>query len=102
MAKAAAEELGARIRGGAIIKYRHSHGPIPGIGMGPGTLSDIETLRSREDTGITGNELDKQFFSWSQEEDPHSSKNLPGLSLQSLTDITSALLMEEQSTNSIP
>ena len=99
MAKAAAEELGARIRGGAIItKYGHSRGPIPGIEIYEAghPLPDIETLRATERIlEITGNLEAGQtvLFLVSGGGSSLFEKPLPGLSLQSLTDITSALLL---------
>ena len=98
MAKAAAEELGARIRGGAIItKYGHSRGPIPGIEIyEAGHPPDIETLRATERIlEITGNLEAGQtvLFLVSGGGSSLFEKPLPGLSLQSLTDITSALLL---------
>jgi len=99
MAKAASEKLGARIRGGAIItKYGHSGGPIRGIEIYEAghPLPDSETLRATERIlGITGSlEAGRMvLFLVSGGGSSLFEKPLPGLSLQSLTEITSALLL---------
>ncbi len=99
MAKAASEELGEQIRAGAIVtKYGHSRGSIPGIEIYEAghPLPDEETLKATERIlDITGGLEAGQtvLFLVSGGGSSLFEKPIPGLTLQSLTGITSALLL---------
>ncbi|MEA4873496.1 MAG: glycerate kinase [Synergistaceae bacterium] len=98
MAKAASEELKERIVSGAIVtKYGHSRGPLPGIEIYEAghPLPDSNTLKATErilEITRKAGEAQTILFLVSGGGSALFEKPAEGLSLQSISDITSALL----------
>ena len=98
MAKAASEELKERIVSGAIVtKYGHSQGPLPGIEIYEAghPLPDSNTLKATErilEITRKAGEAQTILFLVSGGGSALFEKPAEGLSLQSISDITSALL----------
>ena len=107
MAKAASEELEGRVRRGAIVtKYGHSRGPIPGIEIFEAghPLPDNNTIKASKRILDMTRSLEtgqRVLFLVSGGGSALFEKPVHGLSLRSLTDITSKLLLRGADINEL-
>lgn len=107
MAKAASEELEGRVRRGAIVtKYGHSGGPIPGIEIFEAghPLPDNNTIKASKKILQMTRSLktgQRVLFLVSGGGSALFEKPVHGLSLRSLTDITSKLLLRGADINEL-